>query len=112
MFGREVSKLKEGEDEYKIQLRYAELQRKSLPDIMNMRITFMDMNTMRIKSIPLSSVATLDYTNTSGAVLRKNVRRTIQLQSNVLDPSMTAAVNKELADKIADFKTKHAYPPM
>ncbi len=110
VFGREVSKLKEGEDEYKIQLRYAELQRKSLPDIMNMRITFMDMNTMRIKSIPLSSVATLDYTNTSGAVLRKNVRRTIQLQSNVLDPSMTAAVNKELADKIADFKTKTRIP--
>lgn len=110
VFGKEVSKLKEGEDEYKIQLRYNALQRNSLPDIMNMRITFMDMNTMRIKSIPLSSVATLDYGNTSGAVLRKNVRRTIQLQSNVLDPSMTASVNKELAIKIADFKSKTRIP--
>ena len=33
LFGREVSKIKEGEDEYKIQLRNNELQRKSLPDL-------------------------------------------------------------------------------
>ncbi|MDQ6815617.1 MAG: efflux RND transporter permease subunit, partial [Bacteroidota bacterium] len=35
LFGREVSKIKEGEDEYKIQLRNNELQRKSLPDLLN-----------------------------------------------------------------------------
>jgi multidrug efflux pump subunit AcrB len=70
----------------------------------------MDMNTMHIKSVPVSAVATVDYTNTSGAVARKNVKRTIQLQSNVLDPSMTAKVNKELAVKIARFKTLVSIP--
>ena len=99
IFGKEVSKLKEGEDEYKIQLRYADLQRKNITDVMNMRITFMDMNTMQVKSIPVSAVATIDYTNTSGAIARKNVKRTIQLQSNVLDPTLTGIVNEELADK-------------
>ena len=110
VFGKEVSKLKDGEDEYKIQLRYNELQRNNITDLMNMRITFMDMNTMRIKSVPVSAVATIDYTNTSGAIARKNVKRTIQLQSNVLDPSMTARVNQELATKIADFKSKTRIP--
>ncbi len=110
VFGKEVSKLKDGEDEYKIQLRYSELLRNNITDIMNMRITFMDMNTMRIKSIPVSAVATVDYTNTSGAIARKNVKRTIQLQSNVLDPSMTAKVNEELSAKIADFKSKTRIP--
>jgi multidrug efflux pump subunit AcrB len=110
IFGREVSKLKDGEDEYKIQVRYADLQRKNIIDVMNMRITFMDMNTMRIKSIPLSSVASIDYTNTSGAIARKNVKRTIQLQSNVLDPTLTGIVNEQLADKIADFKSKNRIP--
>jgi len=105
VFGKEVSKLKDGEDEYKIQLRYSDLSRNNVTDLMNMRITFMDMNTMRIKSVPVSAVATVDYTNTSGAIARKNVKRTIQLQSNVLDPSMTAKVNQELAVKIARFKT-------
>jgi multidrug efflux pump subunit AcrB len=70
----------------------------------------MDMNTMRIKSVPLSAVATVDYTNTSGAIKRKNAKRTIQLQSNVLDPSMTAKINKELAVKIATFKNKVTIP--
>ncbi len=105
LFGKEVSKLKEGEDEYKIQLRYTDLVRQDVTNLMNMRLTFMDMNTMRIKSVPVSAVASLDYTNTSGAIARKNVKRTIQLQSNVLDPSMTGKVNNELKGKIADFKS-------
>jgi multidrug efflux pump len=111
VFGKEISKLKEGEDEYKIQLRTSDLMRSNITDLMNMRITFMDMNTMGIKSIPISAVATLDYTNTSGAVARKNVKRTIQLQSNVLDPSMVAGVNKELAEKIEEFKRVSKVPP-
>jgi multidrug efflux pump subunit AcrB len=110
VFGKEVSKLKDGEDEYKIQLRYSDLIRNNVTDLMNMRITFMDMNTMRIKSVPISSVATIDYTNTSGAIARKNVKRTIQLQSNVLDPSMTAKVNQELGVKIAQFKSQYTLP--
>ena len=40
LFGREVSKIKEGEDEYKIQLRNNELQRKSLTDLLNMNVSF------------------------------------------------------------------------
>lgn len=110
VFGKEVSKLKDGEDEYKIQLRYADLNRNNITDLMNMRITFMDMNTMMVKSLPLSAIATKEYTNSSGAVKRKNTKRTIQLQSNVLDPSMTARVNKELAAHIANFKSKTKIP--
>jgi multidrug efflux pump len=110
VFGKEVSKLKEGEDEYKIQLRSSELIRKNITDLMSMRITFMDMNTMRIKSIPLSTVAKIDYSNTTGGVKRKNVKRTIQLQSNVLDPTMVGKVNAELQTKIEDFISKTKIP--
>jgi multidrug efflux pump subunit AcrB len=110
LFGKEVSKIKDGEDEYKIQLRYTDLMRNNINDLMNMHITFMDMNTMQVKSIPINSVATVEYTNTTGGVKRKNVKRTIQLQSNVLDPTMVAGVNKELASKIDDFKDKVRIP--
>lgn len=110
IFGKEVSKLKIGEDEYKIQLRYKKFIRDNVTDILNTRITFMDMNTFKIKSLPISSVASIEYTTASGAISRKNVKRTIQLQSNVLDPSMTTKVNKELADKIEQFKTKVRLP--
>jgi multidrug efflux pump len=111
LFGKEVSKLKDGEDEYKIQVRTTDMVRHSITDLMNMRITFMDMNVMRVKSIPISSVASIDYTTATGAVKRKNVKRTIQLQSNVLDPTMVGKVNAELQLKLDDFKTKNKIPP-
>lgn len=110
VFGKEVSKLKEGEDEYKIQLRSQGYTDKNISDLLNTRITFMDMTTMQVKSIPLSAVASVDYTNAPGAVARKNVKRTIQLQSNVLDPTMVGEVNKQLAIKIEDFKTRAKIP--
>ncbi len=110
VFGKEISKLKEGEDEYKIQLRTSDLMRNNITDLLNMRITFMDMNTMGIKSIPVSAIATVDYTSTTGAIARKNVKRTIQLQSNVLDPSMVASINAALAEKIDEFKTISKVP--
>ncbi len=111
VFGKEVSKIKQGEDEFKIQLRYTDLIRNNITDIMNMRITFMDMNTMQVKSLPLSAVAKVDNTSTTGGVKRKNVKRTIQLQSNVLDPTMVGPINAELQTKIEDFKSISKVPP-
>ncbi len=111
VFGKEVSKIKDGEDEYKIQLRYTDLVRSNITDLMNMRITFMDMNTFEVKSIPLSAVASVDYTNTTGGIKRKNVKRTIQLQSNVLDPTMVPKVNADLQLQINNFKNQVKIPP-
>jgi len=110
LFGKEVSKVKVGEDEYKIQLRYADAQRNNVADLLSMRMTFMDMNTMQIKSIPLSTVASVDYTSSAGAVKRKNVRRTIQLQSSVTDPTQVAPINEALAAQIETFKSIEKIP--
>jgi multidrug efflux pump len=110
VFGKEISKIKDGEDEYKIQLRYTDLMRNNINDLMNMRITFMDMNTMEVKSIPVSAVANVEYTNTTGGVKRKNVRRTIQLQGNVPDPTMVGKINAELQVKIDEFRNKVKIP--
>jgi multidrug efflux pump subunit AcrB len=65
---------------------------------------------MQVKALPLSAVAKVDYTNTTGGVKRKNVKRTIQLQSNVLDPTMVAPINAQLLTKINDFKSKVKIP--
>lgn len=110
VFGSEVSKLKDGEDEYKIQLRYEGVSRNNINELMNQRIVFRDFNSGQIKQIPLNSVATIDYTNTTGGVKRKNLKRTIQIQSGVTDPSLTPVVNAELAKKIEEFKSKTQIP--
>jgi multidrug efflux pump len=110
VFGKEASKLKDGEDEYKIQIRYNMLQRNNISDLMNMRLTFRDMSTMGIKQVPLNAVATVDYTNTSGGIKRKNVKRTIQLQSDVTDPSLVGPVNAKLGEHIKTFLAKTKIP--
>lgn len=109
LFGREVSKIKDGEDEYKIQLRNNEMQRKSLTDLLNMNITFRDMASGgAIKNVPISSLVTVDYTNTLGSVKRKDQKRVITLRSNVLISQgyTPTAVNQQIKDYIDVFPGK------
>ncbi len=106
VFGREVSKIKDGEDEYKIQLRNLEGQRKSLADLLNMNITFRDMATGQTKSVPISSLVKVDYTSTLGSVKRKNQKRVITVRSNVLTGFTPTAVNQVITGHINNFKQK------
>ena len=109
LFGKEVSKIKEGKDEYKIQLRNNELQRKDLSSILNMRISFRDMaSNGAVKNIPISSLVSIEPTSTFGSVKRKNQKRQITLRSNVLTTQgfNATAVNQVLAAHIASFTKK------
>lgn len=106
LFGREISKLKDDEDEYKIQLRSSETNRNNLSDLMNMTISFRDMATGQVKNVPISAVTNIEFSNTYGSVKRKNVKRVITLYSNVLTGFTPTAVNIELKKTIDNFKQK------
>ncbi|MBI1225596.1 MAG: AcrB/AcrD/AcrF family protein [Bacteroidetes bacterium] len=110
LFGYEASKLKDGEDEYKIQVRYKQEERNDLQNLLNMRITFRDFNTGRIKQVPISSVAKFDFTSTPGMVKRKNMKRMIQLQSSVTDLAAAPKINQVLGQKIGEFKATYPMP--
>ncbi len=84
IYGKEISKYKEDEDEYSIQLRYNDIQRKNINLILNGKITYRDMNSGQLRQIPISSVATLDYKDTYGGIKRKNLKRVITISSEVL----------------------------
>ena len=109
LFGREVSKIKEGKEEYKIQLRNNEIQRKSLSEILNMRISFRDFASGgAVKNIPISALVTVEPTSTFGSVKRKNQKRLITLRSNVLTTQgyNATAVNKVIEGHISSFTGK------
>lgn len=109
LFGKEISKIKEGKDEYKIQLRNNELQRKSLSELLNMRISFRDFASGgQVKNIPISALVTVEPTSTFGSVKRKNQKRLIQLRSNVLTTQgfNATAVNQVIAQHLASFSKK------
>jgi multidrug efflux pump len=107
LFGKEVSKIKENKDEYKIQLRNLEMQRKSLTDLLNMKVIFRDIAAGgAIKQIPISNLVKLDYTSTYGSIKRKALKRVITLYSNVLTGFTPTAVNVELKNAIDNFAGK------
>jgi len=100
IYGKEISKYKEDEDEYPIQLKYSERERNSINNIINARITYRDMNTGVLRQIPISSVATIQYKDTFGGVNRKNLKRVITLSSDVVSGhtanEVVLAINKLL----------------
>lgn len=109
LFGREISKIKEGKEEYKIQLRNNELQRKDLASLLNMRISFRDMASGgAVKDIPIGALVKLEPTNTFGSIKRKNQKRTITIRSNVLTTQgyNATGVNQVLAQHIDNFRGK------
>ncbi len=61
LFGKEACKVKEGEDDHKIQLRQEFSQRRNPADLLNMNVTFQDMAAGgAVKSIPISSLVKID----------------------------------------------------
>ncbi|MEI2419414.1 efflux RND transporter permease subunit, partial [Arthrospira platensis SPKY2] len=57
VFGKEVSKFKQGEDEYPIFVRLDERYRNNTNDILNQRVTFRNPATGQIAQVPISAVA-------------------------------------------------------
>lgn len=109
LFGKEVSKIKEGKDEYKIQLRSQDYQRQNLNDLLNMRISFRDMASGgAVKNIPISALVKVEPTTTLGSVKRKDQKRLITLRSNVLTNQGYDAtgVNQVIKKYIDQFKAK------
>lgn len=106
LFGREASKLKDGEDEYKIQIRYTDQLRNNLADLQNMKITFRDFASGQVKQVPISNLVKFDYTNSLGGVKRKNLKRVITIYSNIPETGDPNKINLDVTKAIAGFKGK------
>ncbi|WP_439881112.1 efflux RND transporter permease subunit [Pontibacter sp. MBLB2868] len=109
IFGTEASKFKLDEEEYPIQVRYAEPYRDNIDALMDMRITYRDMNSGQVRQIPLSSVASIDYSTTYGGIKRKNLKRMVTLQSNVLDGYNPNEVVQQIESALQNFQTPEGY---
>jgi multidrug efflux pump subunit AcrB len=84
LFGKEISKYKEDEDEYPITLRYNKLTRENINSLINLVITYRDMNSGQLRTIPLSTVASIHYTSSYAGIKRLDQKRVITVYSNVL----------------------------
>jgi multidrug efflux pump subunit AcrB len=85
LFGKEVSRFKNGEDDYPINIRMSDQYRYNVEDLMNQKITFRDQASGKIKQVPISAVAKAKKTSTFSSVKRKDLKRVISIQSNLLE---------------------------
>jgi len=105
LYGREVSTFKEGEDDYKINLRFPLSEKNSAEKILNQKITYRDMTTGRIVQVPVSAIASYQELNTFSSVKRKNMDRVVTIYSNVLDGYNANEVVAQIQKEMIGFET-------
>lgn len=106
ILGKEATKFKDGEDELPVMIRLKEEQRTNIDAVENMNITFRDMNMGgMLRSVPMSALADIKYTNTYGGIRRQDQERLVTISSNITaeyQPTQTDVINK-VKSAIATF---------
>lgn len=109
LFGKEISKFKEGEDDYEIQLRLAKQYRYDIRSLMNMRITFRNMTSGQIVQVPINAVATMEDASSYGAVKRKDMDRVLTISSDVKQGYNANQIVAEYKELMAGYKMPAGY---
>ncbi len=104
VYGYEISRFRDANDDYPIQLRIREDQRNDVNTLINMPITYRDMGMGGVvRQIPLSAVASVEYTNTFAGIRRIDQKRVITLSSNVLASHNENEVVADIKERLKDF---------
>lgn len=105
IFGKEISKFRDNNDEYDISLRVTKSQRDNIDQLRNMKITYRDMNMGGlVRQVPLSSFTDIKYSSTYAGIKRKNQKRVITLYSNILTGFSPNEVVADVQSAAAGYK--------
>jgi multidrug efflux pump subunit AcrB len=108
IYGKEVSKFKDGDDDYPIQLRLQDRYRYNLASLNDQKISFRD-NKGKFHQIPVSAVADLRYTSSYGAVKRKDLDKVIVVRSGVAEGYNPNQVVAQVRALLANHKMPEGY---
>ncbi|MEO8470736.1 MAG: efflux RND transporter permease subunit [Chryseolinea sp.] len=104
IYGVEISKFRDENDDYPIQLRVAESQRNDINTLLNLPVTFRDMSSGgQVRQVPLSAIATVDYSNSYAGIRRIDQKRVISISSNVLSGFNANEIVQTIKDELSDF---------
>lgn len=105
VLGREISRYRDVNDDYPIMMRYEFDQRNNIEELKNLIITYRDMNMGgRIRQVPLSAFADVKYSSTYAGIKRKNHKRVVTLESNVLSGFNENEVAENVKRVAGEFK--------
>ncbi|HOX83554.1 MAG TPA: efflux RND transporter permease subunit, partial [Chryseolinea sp.] len=106
VYGAEISRFRDENDDYPIQLRIKENQRNDPNVLINLPITYRDMGSGGVvRQVPLSAIAKVDYSNTYAGIKRINQKRVITLSSNVLGGFNANEVVADIQGKLDSYPT-------
>ena len=109
VFGKEVSKFKDGEDEFPITVRLDDKSRNDIEALMNQKITFRNPANGKIVQVPISAVAKFEYSSTYSSIKRKNSERMVTIASNVLSSHNSNEVVSQIKSSMEQFKMPSGY---
>jgi len=109
VFGKEVSKFKDDDEDYPINLRLQPAYRYDINKVMNQRITFRDPSNGQITQVPISAVADISYSSSYSSINRKEQERMITIYSNILDGYNGNEVVGNIKDALQGFEMPAGY---
>jgi len=108
VYGKEIGKFKDGNDDYPIQLRLADSYRYNLSSLVDQRITFRD-NRGNFHQIPVSSIASLEYGSSFGSVKRKDLEKLVVVSAGVLAGYNPNQIVEQVKASLANHEIKDRY---
>jgi len=108
LYGLEASKYRVADEEYPINVRLDEKYRQDINSLMNMPMVFRASNG-QLKEIPISSVATTDFTSTYASIYRKNLKRVVTLSSGVVEGFNANEINQIIREALPQFSLPEGY---
>lgn len=108
-FGKEISKYKEGEDDFPINLRLRNEERYNESDLLNQRITFRNPSNGQIVQVPISAVADVEYGTTFGSIKRKDMDRVVSIYSNLKEGYTANEIIARYRDVLANYNLPEGY---
>ncbi len=109
LFGKEISDLKVGDEEYPIQIQLDSKYRNNISSLLNQIITFRNPSTGKFVHVPISSVADFEYTTSLSAINRIDNKRAITLYSNILEGANGTEINNKLRKLLDTFEFEDGY---
>ncbi len=109
LFGQEVSKFKDGEDDYPIQIRLGDEYRYNIDNLLNQLITFRSQASGQIVQVPISAVADVEYTRTYDKIVRSEMDRMVSVFSNVPEDYNANEVVAQIREALEVYEIPEGY---
>ncbi|MDA3865419.1 MAG: efflux RND transporter permease subunit [Salinivirgaceae bacterium] len=109
IYGSEVSKLRDGEDEYPIMVRLDKRYRDDIQALLDQTLMVPAADGKGVNTVPISSVVDVRYQSSYGGIIRKDYERVITLSSNILDGYNANEIVSQLKMSLAGFEMPDGY---